>query len=132
MLNTLGIANKVKLHLIYSVLWSNITTVVVDQKMETSTNEKNMGEPDSVSVKPSPRTYILKGENPKSGQIEYVLAISKRRKITLENLDLVFMGIEEADHKELGSVDKILMAIVDSDGSILFYYVHRGVKSVSS
>ncbi|ODQ46329.1 hypothetical protein PICMEDRAFT_128365 [Pichia membranifaciens NRRL Y-2026] len=132
MLNTLGLANKVKLHLTYSVIWSNITTVVVDQPTKHAAQNEKLEQFGSGVATPTSKTYVLKGENPKSGEVEYVLAISGRKKLTLENLDLLFKGIEEAEHKQFESIDKILMAIVDSDGSILFYYVHRGVKNVNS
>ena len=128
MLNTLGLANKVKLHLTFSVIWSNITTVIVDQPTKYAAQNESLEQFGGGGATATSKTYVLKGENPKSGDIEYVLAISKRRKLTLENLDLIFKGIEEAENKQFESIDKILMAIVDSDGSILFYYVHRGVK----
>lgn len=128
MLNTLGLANKVKLHLTYAVMWSNITTVSIDDICKaTSTIDNHQIH----NINPNRTTYILKGSNPKSGEMEYVLPISKRNKLTLENLDSVFQGIENAEDKEPGSVEKILMAIIDSDGSILFYYVNRGVKHVN-
>lgn len=128
MLNTLGLANKVKLHLTYAVMWSNIITISID---EICRAPSIIGNHQTNIINPNQTTYILKGSNPKSGEMEYVLPISKRNKLTLENLDSLFQGIEIVEDKELGGVEKILMAIIDSDGSILFYYVNRGVTHVN-
>ncbi|KAG0675625.1 hypothetical protein C6P40_001528 [Pichia californica] len=139
MLNTLGLANKVKLYLTYSIQWSNVTTLTITDVSTLNNNNNNNttattnnnsanfnNENDRNSI-----TYMLKGENPKSGEMEYILAISKRIKITLRDLDLIFMKIEQIDNKPVESIDKILIAIADSDGSILFYYVHRGIKNIN-
>lgn len=121
MINTLGLVNKVKLHLTYAIMWSNITTLKITD-VNTRNNLDGLNSNNTT-------LYILKGENPKCGQMEYVFTINKRTKLTIENLDLIFMKIEQTDNQPVQSVDKILIAIVDSDGSILFYYVHRGVKN---
>lgn len=103
-------------------MWSNITTLKITD-VNTRNNLDGLNNSNNTTI------YILKGENPKCGQTEYVFTIHKRTKLTLENLDIIFMKIEQTDNQPVQSVDKILIAIVDSDGSILFYYVHRGVKN---
>jgi hypothetical protein len=129
MLNNLGLANKVKLHLTYSVQWSNIITLVLDHVRTVPLDPTTVSSTYTELLNPNKETYVLKGTNPKNEKAEYVLPISKRAKVTLENLDLVFTGIERVEENEFGSIEKILVAIVDTDGSILFYYVSRGVKN---
>lgn len=107
-MNNLGIANKVRLHLIYSNQWKNITSIELQNSNNTI-------------------TYILHGENPNNVK-EYVLAINKTHKVTVEDMDKLFKKIESNQGIEL---EKILMGIIDTDGSILFYYVHKGVKNFS-
>lgn len=123
-MNSLGIANKVKLHLIYTVMWSNMITLTLDQVSTVTASDIGIKNDNRQS---SQNTYILKGTNPKNGVEEYVLPISKRSKVTLENLDMMFESIEKIDNCK--DLDKVLMAIVDTDGSIFFYYVSRGVKN---
>jgi hypothetical protein len=141
MLNSLGLANKVKLHLTYSVMWSNIITLTIQQQQQLQ--NKSQSQPQSTPsssvpphlssslINPDRETFVLKGVNPKTGEQEYVLPISKRSKVTLQNLDLLFQNIEEVEGLDDKALEKILMGIVDTDGSILFYYVHRGVKNFS-
>lgn len=143
MLNSLGLANKVKLHLTYSVMWSNIITLTIKQQQQLQNKSQSQSQPQFTStssvpphlstslINPDRETFVLKGVNPKTGEQEYVLPISKRSKVTLQNLDLLFQNIEEVEGLDDKALEKILMGIVDTDGSILFYYVHRGVKNFS-
>lgn len=122
-MNTLGLANKVKLNLIYSIQWSNMITfsiLNVDKQNDMKTSK---------ILNPNNETYILKGTNPRNEKEEYVLALSKRTKVTLENMDLIFKYISM---KLNVSVEKLLLAIVDTDGSIMYNYISRGVKSVQN
>lgn len=123
-MNTLGLANKVKLNLTHSIHWSNITTLSVKSvsKRESDTRRKLLS--------PDDQTFILLGTNCKTGETEYVLALSKRTQVTLENMDNVFKQLSTTNGFQ--PVDKILLAIVDTDGSIMYNYISRGVKSVQN
>lgn len=65
--------------------------------------------------------YLLKGKNNKNDNLEYVLPISKRSKITIKDFNFIFENIEE-------NIEKLLISIVDNDGSILCYYIYKGIK----
>lgn len=128
-MNNLGLVNKVKLHLTYSVMWSNITSHSVPLEHMLDQTSKTTGRLNNISLASHNETYVLKGTEPKHHREEYVLAISKRASVTLQKFDVLFAAIENTFGLPANSLEKILVAIVDTDGSILFYNIHRGVKN---
>lgn len=120
-MNTRGLSNKVRLNLIHMIQWSNMTTLSVKNvSLRESESWRKLTNPEN-------ETFLLKGTNPKNGKEEYVLALSKRTKVTLQNLDNLFKQLCSKVDEE---IDRILLAIVDTDGSIMYNYISRGVRSV--
>ncbi|TID15783.1 hypothetical protein CANINC_004312 [Pichia inconspicua] len=103
------------------IQWSNLTTLSVSNvSPRESESWRKLTNPEN-------ETFLLKGMNPKNNKEEYVLALSKRTKVTLQNLDNLFKQLCLKFDEE---IEKILLAIVDTDGSIMYNYISRGVKSV--
>ncbi|AWU74801.1 uncharacterized protein C5L36_0B00680 [Pichia kudriavzevii] len=122
MINTLGLTSKVKLHLTHSVMWSNIITL----NIENLDLQRRQSTPPIDADGMNQLTYVLRGTNPKNHKTEYVIPISKRSVLTLEMISLIFENIQILEDDIL---DKMLVAVVDHDSSILYYYVHKGVKN---
>lgn len=110
------------------MLWSNMTTLIIKHIRTTSPANQIPSSEYSDVLNPNRETFVLKGHNPKTERYEYILPISKHNKITLENLDLIFGGIEKIENLRFGEIDRILISIIDGDGSVLFYYASRGVN----
>ncbi|GMG33000.1 unnamed protein product [Ambrosiozyma monospora] len=106
--NSVALANKVQSNLVYFHLWSEITQITL--KLE----ENHI-------------VTILQGQDPRNEHrhFDYLIPVHKTTKVTLKDLDLIFKHIGSST----GSVPKMmLMAIVDFDGSVLYYNVYEGLQ----
>ncbi|GME90797.1 unnamed protein product [Ambrosiozyma monospora] len=106
--NSVALANKVQSNLVHFHLWSEVTPI----KLELEENNV---------------LTILQGQDPRHEPryFDYLIPLHKTTKVTLKDLDLIFKHMESST----GSVPKMmLMAIVDFDGSVLYYNVYEGLQ----
>ncbi|QPG77077.1 hypothetical protein FOA43_004476 [Brettanomyces nanus] len=113
MISTKATLNKVKTNLTHYCLWLNVSEV---RFFDKTVNE-------TISV--------LKGQNPKAdndsgcaNNYDYVLPVMKDTKLTLQTIDLIFYHLEL---NEGSPVDKLVLGIMDFDGTIVYYNIHPGV-----
>ncbi|VEU19278.1 DEKNAAC100680 [Brettanomyces naardenensis] len=103
---------KVRTNLVHYNLWSDVSLVEFE---EETLHEKLM---------------LLKGKNPKSEEensngYDYVLPVLKQTKLTLQDIDLIFQHLTEMEGYEVG---KIVLGIMDFDGTVVYYNIHPGVQ----
>lgn len=114
MISDKGVCNQVKTNLVYYNLWTDVKCVEFE---DDTINEK---------------ITVLHGKNPKVDEnsgctsgYDYVLPLFKQVKLTLQDLDLIFTHLNHIEGEKIG---KLVMGIVDFDGTVVYYNVHSGVQ----
>ncbi|ODV85639.1 hypothetical protein CANARDRAFT_176075 [[Candida] arabinofermentans NRRL YB-2248] len=112
MLSSEELAGKVYLNLVHYNLWCGVSVV-------------RCGDEYIVKGCPPPATDSNNNTNSTSDDVEYIVPVLKTTKVSMKVLDSVFEAIEATEGLK---PKKIILGIVDVDGTVVYYNVHDGIQ----